>query len=243
MRGVLTYHAIDRSTSPLSVPPESFRRHVEWLATGKVQVVSLAELLSLPTTANAVALTFDDALASVATEAAPLLSAHGFPATVFVVTGHVGRDNRWNGRGDPGIPVHGVLGWPALERLRALGISIGAHTRHHPRLTRCTDTELRDEIDGSADDIERALGERAATFAYPYGDHDDRVAAASRQVFTVSCTTKFSPVTVSTATDRVPRLDAWYFRNPARLERWGSPGFHRSVAMRRTLRRARRIFG
>lgn len=242
MRGVLTYHAIDTSGSALSVTPQAFRAHIAWLAKGDVQVIPLPDLLALPDTTNAVALTFDDALASVAAEAAPVLAAHGFAATIFVVTRHAGGDNRWNGAGDAGIPVHAVLGWSALAKLKAEGFTIGAHTRQHRHLTHCSPTELDDELGGSADDIAAALGERPTTFAYPYGSVDDRVARAVRNHFAIGCTTVFQPVSAATQPDRVPRLDAWYFADPRRLECWGTAGFRRSVAFRHTLRRARRMF-
>ena len=242
MRGILTYHSIDRSGSPISITPDAFRAHVDWLTAATVPVVSLAELLALPAGSNGVALTFDDGLASVAVEAAPLLAVHGLPATVFVVTRHVGRDNRWNRAGDPGIPVQSVLGWAEIARLQAQGFAIGAHTRHHRRLTHCSVGELADELGGAADDIAGALGERPATFAYPYGSVDARVADAAAKEFAIACTTEFRPVGAGTPRALVPRLDAWYFTDAAKLRGWGSAAFARSIAMRHALRRIRRVF-
>ncbi len=242
MRAILTYHSIDRSGSVISVTPATFRAHVEWMAERNVRVVSLPELLALPDEVNAVALTFDDALASVAVEAAPLLAAHGFPATVFVVSRHVGGNNRWNGAGDPGIPEQPVLGWDALGRLREQGFSIGAHTRRHRPLPECGDAELADELAGAAEDIAKALGERPATFAYPYGAVDPRVARAAAEQFAIACTTAFRPVTGATPRAMVPRLDAWYFHDASRLRRWGTSRFRRAIALRDALRRTRRLF-
>jgi peptidoglycan/xylan/chitin deacetylase (PgdA/CDA1 family) len=85
MKAIFTYHSIDRSGSPVSIAPEVFRGHLDWLASRNTPVVPLTELMALPDDAEAIALTFDDALASVAAEAAPMLVDYGFPATVFVV--------------------------------------------------------------------------------------------------------------------------------------------------------------
>ena len=63
MRAILTYHSIDPSGSPISVSPAAFRRHIEWLASGRVRVVRLEELMRLPAGEDAVALTFDDGFA------------------------------------------------------------------------------------------------------------------------------------------------------------------------------------
>jgi peptidoglycan/xylan/chitin deacetylase (PgdA/CDA1 family) len=230
MRAVLTYHSIDRTGSAISVTPETFRSHVEWLASSDVVVVGLPELLALPDNINAVAITFDDALASVATEAAPLLASHALPATVFVVTGHVGGDNQWNGSGDPEIPAQAVLDWRAL-----------AHTRRHRDLTRCPDGELADEIAGSADDIAAALGERPRVFAYPYGAHNPAVASVVANSFDIGCTTVFQPLRHDTPRELVPRLDAWYFKDAAQLSRWGKRSLASWIGLRHALRRLRRI--
>ena len=242
MRAILTYHSIDSSGSPISVTPKAFRQHVEWLAVGTVRVVSVPELLALPDDVDAVAITFDDALESVASVAAPLLAAHSIPATVFVVTGHVGRDNRWNGVGDRGIPVQRVLDWGALGRLREQGFHFGAHSRTHRHLTQCSDAELADQLEGSAEDMRAATGERPVTFAYPYGAFDRRVAAAAAGSFDIACTTEFQAIRAGVERSAVPRLDAWYFTDASKLGRWGSAGFARGVKMRHLLRRIRRTF-
>lgn len=241
MRGILTYHAIDRTGSPISVTPEAFRSHVAWLTSGAVRVVPLLELVQLPDEENAVAITFDDALESVATEAAPVLAAHGLPATIFVVSGRVGGDNRWSGEADPGIPVQPLLDWGALERLLNQGLTIGAHSRSHRNLRGCGESELADEIEGSANDIARALGERPTAFAYPYGAFAPRVSALVAETFNVGCTTTFLPATTGMPLAETPRLDAWYFRDAARLSQWGTPSFARWVAFRHALRRLRRL--
>jgi peptidoglycan/xylan/chitin deacetylase (PgdA/CDA1 family) len=242
MRAILTYHSIDNTGSIVSVTPESFRSHVAWLASGVVRVVSLTELASLGDDVDAVALTFDDALASVATEAAPLLCSHALPATVFVVTGHVGADNRWNAAGDPGIPVQPVLDWRALEHLQTHGFAVGGHTRHHRHLPRCGDAELMDEIAGCADDIAAALGQSPTAFAYPYGDFDARVVRAASEHFALCCTTAFRPWRAMDRPHLIPRLDAWYFRDASHLRRWGTASFRRNIALRHSLRRIRRVF-
>jgi peptidoglycan/xylan/chitin deacetylase (PgdA/CDA1 family) len=240
-RAVLTYHSIDRSGSPISVTPESFRAHVEWMAGSGIAVVPLADLLSGSDDRDAIALTFDDGLATVATEAAPLLRSHGFPATIFVVSGRVGRDNRWRDIGDSGIPRLSTLDWQSLERLQAQGIEVGAHSQRHAHLRACGPAELEDEIAGCADQLTARLGERPRSFAYPYGETPPAAVALVRRTYEIGCTTEFRLASARTAPELVPRLDAWYFRDGKSLRRWGSPGFARSVAIRHLLRRVRRL--
>jgi peptidoglycan/xylan/chitin deacetylase (PgdA/CDA1 family) len=68
--------------------------------------------------------------------------------------------------------------WQALRRVRGELVEIGAHTMTHRNLVTLADTELRDELVGSADAIEAGVGVRPRTLAYPYGLWDARVAAA-----------------------------------------------------------------
>jgi peptidoglycan/xylan/chitin deacetylase (PgdA/CDA1 family) len=200
-----------------------------------VKVVSLAEIASLPDTEDAVALTFDDALGGVGEFAAPLLADHGFPATVFVPTARVGSDNRWRDIGDPRIPLLPVLGWDEIGKLRETGWTVGAHTRSHVRLSRCDDAQIREELEGSADDIERALGKRPRCLAYPYGSTDDRVTLAAAQLFDIACTTDQRPLSPISTPLLLPRIDVYYFRSNNLLPKWGTLQQRAYIATRRTV--------
>lgn len=233
MRAILTYHAIDRSGSPISVSPEAFARHVRWLASGRVRVVPLPALAATP--GDAVAITFDDGYTSVAAEAAPLLAEHGLPATVFVVSGCVGRTNGWD-RATPGVPELPLLDWPALERLTAAGFAVGAHTRTHPRLDQLAGAALEDEILGGAAAVERRLGARPATFAYPYGATSAAAARVARAHFACAVTTELRPLGATDDAALLPRLDSYYYRDPAHLERWGTLAFGARLRVRAAAR-------
>ncbi len=239
MRAILTWHSVDSSGSPISVSPDEFRRQIHWLASGPVRVVGLEELLGLSAEVTAVALTFDDGFANFATEAAPLLRQNGLAATLFIVTEHVGRDNRWGGRSEPGIPVLPLLDWEALARLRESGVRLGAHTRTHPRLTGLDEAALETELGRAAEEIERRVGERPNSLAYPYGAVDPRIAGAAARWYRCACTTELRPLKPGDAPHRLPRLDAWYLRDPRRLASFGSRRFLAWIWGRRQARRLR----
>lgn len=239
MRAILTWHSLDSSGSPISLTPDGFRSQVAWLTGGAVRVVGLEQLLGMPDDAAAVALTFDDGFVNFATEAAPLLRQHGLPVTLFIVTGHIGRDNRWHGAGDPGIPVLPLLDWDELGRLSEAGVTLAAHTRTHPRLSRCGPTELEAELGEAADEMYQRLGERPRGVAYPYGDLTPRVAEAAASTYQWACTTDFRALTTGDAPTRLPRLDARYFRDPARFAGWGSARFRGWLWARRQARSVR----
>ena len=244
VRAILTYHSIDPSGSPISVSAAAFAAHVRWLASGRVRVVPLELLAGMDEGPDdAVALTFDDGFASVATEAAPRLLDHGLPATLFVVSGHVGRTNAWGGREAPGIPTLPLLGWEALGALAEAGFAIGAHTRTHPSLDALAPVEAAAEIEGAADELTTRTGRAPTAFAYPYGHAPPSAASCVRRRFAVGVTTELRPLRANEDAALLPRLDAYYFREPARLERWDTTAFRVHLRARRAARRARRWLG
>jgi peptidoglycan/xylan/chitin deacetylase (PgdA/CDA1 family) len=242
MKAILTYHSIDPSGSPISVDAPTFRRHIRWLASGAVRVVGIPELLALPPSIAAVALTFDDAFATFGTAAAPLLMEHALPATLFVVTDYVGRTNAWEARPSQSVPTLPLLGWHALARLAEQGITLGAHTRTHPDLTRLPATAQRDEIAGSVERLTAETGQRPKLFAYPYGRVNDDVATIAAESCTWACTTELRALGAVERPQRIPRVDMYYFRAPTRLESWGSPRLQRYLWLRSQARRMRRGF-
>jgi peptidoglycan/xylan/chitin deacetylase (PgdA/CDA1 family) len=70
-----------------------------------------------------------------------------------------------------------VLGWDALRRLAAEGVTLAPHTRTHPLLPRLDPSLLADEIAGSRDELAEATGAREPVFAYPSGATSRAVAS------------------------------------------------------------------
>ena len=241
MRGILTYHSIDVSGSPISCRPEAFDRHLAWLRSGVVRVTRLDELLAAPPSEDAVAITFDDAFVNFGELAAPRLIGEGLPVTLFVVSAHVGMTNAWSGGGDRSIPELPLLDWDALGRLAAQGVQLGSHTRTHRDLTRVNRRELEDEVRGSAEMIAAKTGMRPTSFAYPYGRVNGAASEVVARTYRCGCTTEFQTLQETDNTERLPRLDAYYLQGPGTLEGWGTAAFERFVHRRHWLRRVRRL--
>lgn len=131
------------------------------------------------------AVTFDDAFASVLELGKPILDRLGVPGTVFAVTSFAsgGRPLEWDGigqwKGGRFDDELRSLDWEALRGMAADGWEIGSHTVDHPRLTRCDDTALAQQLAESRAVVERELGRPCTSVAYPYGDTDARVEAAA----------------------------------------------------------------
>lgn len=231
MRAILTYHSVDETGSVISVSERSFRSHAAWLAAGHVRVVPLDEIMSVPADEDAIAITFDDGLASFGRAAAPLLMQYGLPATLFVVADAVGSSNVWRGQQDPGIPVQPLLDWEQLGALHEAGIQLGAHTCTHPKLTALAGDALEREIVASKQRLARELGVDAQTFAYPYGAVNPAARDVVARTFHFGCTTRLAALASEEDPAMLPRLDSYYLRSPDSLESWGSTRFRMRLGL------------
>lgn len=183
---VLCYHAVSPDwAAPLSTTPERFAEQLRELRRRGYHGMRFSEAVRARPRRKVVAVTFDDAYRSVAARAKPLLDEVGWPATIYAPTDWVGREEpmTWPGidewLGGPHEPELLPLGWDGLRALRDAGWEVGSHTCSHPHLTRCDDAALERELTVSKEIVARELGD-CASIAYPYGDVDQRVVAATR---------------------------------------------------------------
>jgi glycosyltransferase involved in cell wall biosynthesis/peptidoglycan/xylan/chitin deacetylase (PgdA/CDA1 family) len=188
---VLMYHHVgyEDQLEFLSVTPEAFARQMQWLVESGYHPITASEWATWCNTGNAlppkpVLLTFDDGYSDLAKYAFPALRAHGFSATVFIVTAALGGTNAWDRA--KGLPVASLLSAGQIREWSRMGIEFGAHTRTHCELTSCTSAELEDEIIGSGQDLADLLGHPPASFAYPYGIYDDNAVRLVQQTYDVA---------------------------------------------------------
>jgi peptidoglycan/xylan/chitin deacetylase (PgdA/CDA1 family) len=184
----LCYHAVSPTfPAHLSVRPEALRAQLGVLARRGYRGVTLTDAVKATHDGRRVAVTFDDAFASVAELARPILDELGWPGTVYAVSDFAadGRPLAWDGVEHWARTEHAdelrSLDWPALRDLAAAGWEVGSHTRTHPRLTTLDDPTLDEELTTSKAAIEEALGRPCVSIAYPYGDVDARVVQAARR--------------------------------------------------------------
>jgi len=183
---VLCYHAVsERWPADLSITPANLSAQLDLLSARGYRGVTFTEAVLGPPEGKAVAVTFDDAYRSVLELGEPILARLGWPATVFVPTDYAGgeRPMSW-----PGIDQWAggqfdrelvPMSWEELDRLAGGGWEIGSHTCSHPRLTALDDAALADELQRSKSVCEDRLGRPCESIAYPFGDHDPRVAEAA----------------------------------------------------------------
>jgi peptidoglycan/xylan/chitin deacetylase (PgdA/CDA1 family) len=183
---VLCYHALSHTwDADLSTTPERFAGQVELLLKRGYRGVRFTEAVSSPPRARVLAITFDDAYRSVIELAGPILERLDVPGTVFVPTDYIDVDGamQW-----PGIdhwldgPFEWELtpmSWSELQSLAAAGWEIGSHSGSHPYFTQLDDAALADELTRSKEACEIHIAGTCTSLAYPYGDVDPRVVAAT----------------------------------------------------------------
>ena len=154
-------------------------------------------------------LTFDDGYANLVTNVHPLLQKLNFAYTVFLVPQHIGGTNAWVAA--EGYEPTPLMDWPGILALQADGVTFGAHTMTHPRLTDLTLDAARQEIAASKDVCEQHLGREVSTFCYPYGAVNGAVADAVRDAgFTHAVTTQTGRVRASDDPLTLPRLSVMH---------------------------------
>ncbi|WP_421118425.1 polysaccharide deacetylase family protein [Aquihabitans daechungensis] len=128
-------------------------------------------------------LTFDDGFADNRSELLPVLAARGVPATVFVVGG-------WLGSTHPDAPGAPILTADDVVALHQAGVEIGGHAMGHVDLRSVPDDSLAADLSECRALLSGLIDAPVTSFAYPFGDADDRVRAAVRAAgFTAACRT------------------------------------------------------
>jgi peptidoglycan/xylan/chitin deacetylase (PgdA/CDA1 family) len=235
---IVTYHAIASPASPVAVPLARLERDLDALADRGYAFVTLDAVSSTAVPERAVAVTFDDGYASVATEAWPALARRGLPATVFVIGGRIGLDNRWAGQAG-WVPPMPLLDAHALRELAAAGACIGSHSWTHARLTALGDEALAEEVGASADRISQDVQAPVRHFAYPYGARGPREIAAARGRYRTAAGTACRAVDARTDPHDLGRLDAHDLHVAIGLGLPGTAWLRPYLAVRRALRAVR----
>jgi peptidoglycan/xylan/chitin deacetylase (PgdA/CDA1 family) len=107
----------------------------------------------------------------------------------------------------PPHPALRPLTTDEVQRLKHGIFAVGAHTHSHPSLPRLAPTELMREIADSKAICESLLERQITTFAYPFGDYDDRVRAAVAEIgLTAACTTAHRSVQSDDDCLALPRI-------------------------------------
>ncbi len=175
---ILLYHYISQPPAradvyrrDLSVTPERFAEHLQYLKDAGYTTITLDDLLyalaqGKPLPAKPIILTFDDGYRDNYENAFPLLKSAGDVATFFIMT-----DLVTDG-------AAGYMTWPQVEEMAAAGQRFGCHGRqdHRSLSGRSLDYLVWAAL-GCKETIEQHLGYHPRWVAYPSGEYDARTIA------------------------------------------------------------------
>ncbi len=242
---ILMYHSVSDGEGPTCIAPQTFRRQMEAIAEQGGRGVALAELSGWlrgegRPDGKPVVLTFDDGFTDFADVVYPELRARGWTATVFLPAGKAGGFSDWDAA--PALARRPLLSWAAAAELAALGVEIGAHGVSHADLTALPPEAARAEVADSRRRIEDRIGRPVTSFAAPYGRTNEAVRAEVRRHYRAAVGTELGRARPTSDPHELPRLEMWYFRDPARWQAYlaGARGY---FLLRQVLRRAKRLVG
>lgn len=175
---ILAYHMVEPrfDLAITRVTPSQFAGQIHSLLQAGYAIETLRDYLQPGLSRERrVALTFDDAYASVYQHAWPLLAAHQLRATLFVPAAYIGKMDDWDVNLG-GFTFPHMTGDQICE-LAAAGWEIGSHTLHHQDLTRLEAAERLEEVADSKRLLEALTGTTVDAISYPFGNTNVEVVA------------------------------------------------------------------
>lgn len=169
---ILMYHSINQKVNPgmrlLIVSPKAFERQMRFLKEHKYNAIPLEEMVSLVKNKKKIPprtliITFDDGYKDNYSYAFRTLKKYKIPATIFIITGEVGRPDR--------------LSWEEIKEMQGSRlISFGSHTLSStPLIDIKPDEEIKRQIFESKKILEEKLGQPVTTFSYPQGRFNAKI--------------------------------------------------------------------
>lgn len=158
---VLNYHRVDSGIRhSLVVPPEEFKKQMQYLHDEGYHTITLDELYEYVTKGTQlpdkpVLITFDDGYIDNYQYAMPILKEYNMKATLFMITGSIG-ENRF-------------VNLEQLKEMQANGIDIQSHTVNHKDLRNMPLQQVRDELISSKAVLEDRMKHPVRYIAYPGG--------------------------------------------------------------------------
>ncbi|MCP4689391.1 MAG: polysaccharide deacetylase family protein [Desulfobacterales bacterium] len=189
---ILMYHQVGVFSNPAAhratfCHVRRFKAQMAYLRLFGYDVISLEEALGALFGAesrdgldrgHSVVLTFDDGYRNFKENAFPVLQKHGFPSTVFLVAGLLGKTAEWLARDGRFAPD--MLDIGEVREMRAENVIFGSHTMTHPYLSRVDPAQRKREIRESKAVLEDLLGEEIRHFCYPSGDFNEAAVEEAR---------------------------------------------------------------
>lgn len=179
---ILMYHSVKyEKDNPVRIAKEKFREQMKYLKDNGYTTLTLDEAYAFfqsntPVPIKSVVLTFDDGYIDNYTTAYPILKEYGFKATIFVITGYIGKGE--------------YLTETQIKELDEYGMDIQSHTVNHENLSELSYDKQLGTLKESKVTLESILNKEIKYIAYPYGKYNkDTVKAAETAGYKLALTT------------------------------------------------------
>lgn len=157
----------DTIRKSLNITPYTFDMEVKTLKDARYVFITTKDLADalddkITLSPKSVILTFDDGYRDFYTDVFPILKKYQVRAVVYIVPNFLNELNN-------------LTPWMLLEITRSGLVEIGAHTMNHTYLRDLPLQRVKYEVEQSKKYLERNLGIKVVSFAYPYGAFDNAV--------------------------------------------------------------------
>lgn len=226
---VLMYHRVGDANNAwearYAISAANFRSHMRALSRAGCHAVGIDAVVDWLENGEAIPvgaflLTFDDGFRGVREHALPVLEKLGWPCTVFLVSDLIGGEDVWTRKSNPSGQTYPLLDAAELRDMQQRGCSFHSHSRSHANLPTLNDVDLADQLTGSRQVLSQLLGQEVKYFAYPFGQLDERVEAATRAAgYRAAFSTQPGFNRLDVNPFRIRRLDVFGTDTPAMLVR------------------------
>lgn len=164
---IFVYHRFDDGRYPTTnTSLKELEKEFLYLQTHGYKVIPLHKLVQALKTHQSiddrwVVLTIDDGFKSFL-RALPLFRRFHYPFTLFISTNPI----------EKGYPD--FLNWKDMKMIAKYG-EIAFHSHSHPHLCDLNDTAIKQDTNTGLEILEKRLGIKPRSYAYPYGEYDKRV--------------------------------------------------------------------
>jgi len=195
---ILMYHRVVARVPAFSkfrqhVTMENLEQQLQWLDQWGFTPVVFQDLLEKKLPRKPIILTFDDGYEDNYLCLLPLLQKYRVPAVIYILGDRTLFQNEWDiPQGEPVIPL---LTPSHIKEMAESGwVEFGAHSMTHAKLTTLPSDEITRQAGDCKTALEKFLGKRVVSFAYPYGETNEEIKKITQKAgYTFGVSVKSGP--------------------------------------------------
>lgn len=168
---IMLHHVTDDVTldalKPYSISHASFVRLLDVLDADGYTTIGFEEVQAGKTKGKQIILTFDDCPKHLWDFVIPELQRRNMKAVFYMPTAYLNGTNDWDVvQGKPAVQL---MNEADIQQLTAIGMEVGSHSHQHIKLGDYNAQEVADNLTKSKQILERIIGKKVISIAYPFG--------------------------------------------------------------------------